>query len=153
TYQDASFMSNAETTLFSRGSASLTGQSNPIKTFVDGVELVDPSYLGTIDPTIIERIAIVTGPQAASICGSGAMGGVMQVFTKNGSRRGTPQLKVDLKYGILQSNISDGLTPLHNYAAALRGGSTPELSYDVNLSYQYTGQWQPDLFSQRMNAT
>src|SRR5690606_34038995 len=67
--------SMVRTPLYARGSPD--GKSNPIKTYVGGVEIVDPSYLGTIDPQTIERIELITGPQAATIYGSGAMGGVM----------------------------------------------------------------------------
>src|SRR5690606_28082572 len=95
----------AQSTGYSRGSADLSGGANPIKTFIDGVELVDPSYLGTIDLKNIERIEILTGPQAATVYGSGAMGGVMQIFTKRGSTAGKPvDIVLGLKYGMWENS-------------------------------------------------
>src|SRR5690606_22003959 len=86
--------------MYSRGASSLDGGPNPIKVYVDGVELLDASYLGAIDPGSIERIEIITGPQAATIYGSGALGGVMQIFTKKGAGQSMFDGSVTLRYGM-----------------------------------------------------
>ena len=38
-----------------------------------------------VDPASIDHIEVIRGPQAATIYGSDAIGGVMQIFTKKGS--------------------------------------------------------------------
>src|SRR5690606_37962632 len=101
--------------VYARGASSLDASvQTPLKTFVDGVELMDPSYLGTIDPSNIERIEIITGPQAATVYGSGAMGGVMQIFTKKGQQGMGLDVVFTAKYGVLENNISRGKTPTHH---------------------------------------
>ncbi|SHE88807.1 vitamin B12 transporter [Modicisalibacter ilicicola DSM 19980] len=73
--------------LFLRGS-----NSNHSVVLVDGVRAnsaVDGrASLEFLDPSAIERIEIVRGPRAA-IYGADAIGGVIQVFTRQGSRAGT----------------------------------------------------------------
>jgi outer membrane receptor protein involved in Fe transport len=142
-------------TVYARGSSNVgtSATPTPLKTYVDGVELLDPSYLGTIDPKSIERIEIITGPQAATVYGSGAMGGVMQIFTKKGSGATTPKVTLSLGYGMLESNIASNFAPTHNHTLNVVGGSGPEFSYSGNASYRYSGQWQPNLFTRSMGAS
>src|SRR5690606_26080806 len=65
----------------------------------------------------------------------------------------SPDVQLNIKYGILQNNWSDGLTPSHNNTMNVTGGTGPAFSYSGNLSYQYTGQWQPALFSRAYGAS
>ncbi len=66
-----------------RGASTIVAATT-VKTFIDGVEVADPSYLASIDPNSVERIEITRGPQASTMYGAGALDGVMQVFTKKG---------------------------------------------------------------------
>jgi len=136
-----------QVTMASRGATSLTSAlSQPIKTYVDGVELSDPSYLGLIDPKSIERIEILTGPQASTIYGSNALNGVMQIFTKRGSASGIgkPQLTASLQSGVIQNNFSSSLTPQHDYSAQVAGVDS-HLSYNFGGSWTYVGPWTPGI--------
>lgn len=111
-------------TMFSRGATALSfksagvsnliGNTNPIKTYIDGVEMANPQYLSQIDPKSIERIEILTGPQASTIYGSNAINGVMQIFTKRGSAQ-HPSLTLNLLNGWIQNNFSGSLTPQSDY--------------------------------------
>jgi len=131
-----------QVTMASRGSTSLDGAlKKPIKTYVDGVELADPSYLGLIDPRSIERIEILTGPQASTIYGSGAINGVMQIFTKRGTSS-APQLELSLQSGLIQNNFSSAMTPQHDYAARV-SGSQAGISFNTGGSWTYLGPWSP----------
>jgi len=135
----------------SRGATSLPGfgpggnygdaVTQNIKTYVDGVELADPTYLGLIDPKSIERIEILTGPQASTIYGSGAINGVMQIFTKRGSTT-RPQLVLNLSSGVLQNNYSPSLAPQHDYSAQI-SSVEGRLSYNLGGSWNYIGPWTP----------
>jgi hypothetical protein len=132
-----------EVTMFSRGVTALGAFSgdinitNPIKTYVDGVELADSKYLSQIDPRSIERIEILTGPQASTIYGSNAMNGVMQVFTKRGSAS-HPQLTLSLLSGLVENDFSKARTPQHDYVAQVNG-IEGRMSYNVGGSWNYIG--------------
>ena len=96
-----------------RGAASLSQPNEPI-VYVDGVR-VDrgggfgdfvgtggggyPSRLDDINPESIERIEILKGPAAATLYGTEASAGVIQVFTKQGSR-GAPSFDFMTEQGI-----------------------------------------------------
>jgi len=128
----------------SRGSTTLGDAFyQTIKTYVDGVELADPAYLGLIDPNNIDHIEILTGPQASTIYGSNAINRVMQVFTKRGTTS-KPQLIVNLESGVVQNAFSAALAPQHNYFAQL-SGVEGHLSYNVGGSWSHTGPWAPSV--------
>ena len=152
-----------EVTMFSRGATALSPSSagttrtdggfifsNPIKTYVDGVELADSKYLSQIDPKTIERIEILTGPQASTIYGSNAINGVMQIFTKRG-RSSTPQLTLNFLSGWVENNFSPARTPQHDYSAQL-DGIEGRFSYDVGGSWNYIGPWTPAKQTTRTSA-
>jgi len=134
-------------TMYSRGVTSFEDNAhgnvntNPIKTFVDGVEMADPRYLSQIDPRSIERIEILTGPQASTIYGSNALNGVMQIFTKRGTTN-APQLTFNLLSGVVQNNFSDALAPQHDYSGQL-AGVEGRISYNAGGSWTYLGPWSP----------
>jgi len=143
-----------QVTMFSRGATALSSSSagtgndvtantetNPIKTYVDGVELADPRYLSQIDPKSIERIEILTGPQASTIYGSNAINGVMQIFTKRGTTT-RPQLALNLLSGWVETNVGNAKTPQHDYSAQL-SGIEGRISYNAGTSWTYIGPWTP----------
>jgi len=117
------------------------GTTTPMRTYVDGIEMSRPEYLSQIDPRSIERIEILTGPQASTIYGSNAINGVMQIFTKRGTTQ-RPQLTVDLQTGLIQNNFSTALSPTHNEAAQL-SGADGRWSYNAGGAWDYTGKWTP----------
>jgi len=146
-----------EVTMFSRGASAIQpssrtnySQTNPIKTYVDGVELADPQYLSQLDPRSIERIEILTGPQASTIYGSNAINGVMQIFTKRGSTP-KPQVTATLMSGLIQNSFNSALTPLHDYSAQVNGVEG-RLSYNAGAGWNYVGQWAPSQQTARLNA-
>jgi len=133
-----------QVSIASRGSTYLSvngiaATAQPIKTYVDGVELADASYLGLIDPKSIERIEILTGPQASTIYGSGAINGVMQIFTKRGTTV-RPQLTVALQTGMIQNNFNSALAPQHDDMLQLSGVEN-HMSYNIGGSWNYVGRW------------
>ena len=76
-----------------RGNASLTQSNEPI-VFVDGIRInsggtsaanATISHLDDIDPASIERIEILKGAAAATLYGTEASNGVIQIFTKRGT--------------------------------------------------------------------
>jgi len=141
--------------LMSRGSTYLTGGTDMgiqegIKTYVDGVELADKTYLGMIDPTSIERIEILTGPQASTIYGSNAINGVMQIFTKRGTTA-RPQVTATLKSAWTQNNFSSSVAPNHDADVAL-SGVEGHVSYNLGGSGLYQGSWVPSVLGTTMSG-
>jgi len=135
----------------SRGSTYLSFPLGPaIKTYIDGVELANPDFLGLIDPKSIERIEILTGPQASTIYGSNAINGVMQVFTKRGTTP-RPQLVATLQSGVIQNNFSSSLAPQHNDMVQISGvdGHT---SYNLGGSWVYMGSWTPTVHATNLSG-
>ena len=100
-----------------RGSASLSQSNEPI-VYVDGIRIDNgsggstgdgftgapqsqASRLDDIDPTSIERIEILKGAAAATLYGTEASNGVIQIFTKRG-RQGTPSWSFQVEQGALK---------------------------------------------------
>ena len=96
-----------------RGSSSLTQSNEPI-VYVDGVRVDtyggfgpevsaggggSPSRLDDINPDAIERIEILKGAAAATLYGTEASNGVIQIFTKSGSS-GAPRWNFQAEYGL-----------------------------------------------------
>ncbi len=122
-----------------RGTSSLI--QNDIKTYVDGVEITDPNFIAMIDPSSIDRIEVIRGPQASTIYGSNAISGVMQIFTKKGG----PGLHVDGSASAsgIQSQYESGITPQEHFSLGASGGEE-RFSYNLGGSYGNTGRWVPD---------
>jgi outer membrane receptor protein involved in Fe transport len=132
-----------ENTSFSvRGAASLGGSS--VKVYVDGVEIASRSN-AAIDPTSIERIEVIRGPQAATLYGSDAIGGVVQIFTKRGDTTTTrPHIEARAAWGALQSEYEGFEATLRQeYSAAVRGAGS-NYSYNLGGSYTRLGNWIPE---------
>jgi TonB-linked SusC/RagA family outer membrane protein len=96
-----------------RGSSSLTQSNEPI-VYVDGVRVDSyqgfgpnvgsggggtPSRLDDINPEAIERIEILKGAAAATLYGTEASNGVIQIFTKKGAA-GAPRWDFRAEYGV-----------------------------------------------------
>lgn len=93
-----------------RGASSLTLSSEPLL-YIDGVRVsstarngpgVDgrspPSRMNDIDPDEIESIEIIKGPAAATLYGTEASNGVINVITRRG-RTGAPTATFSVKHG------------------------------------------------------
>ena len=124
-----------------RGATSLASGS-PIKVYVDGIEVASDDF-SMIDPASVDRIEIIRGPQAATLYGSDAIGGVMQIFTKHGNAAlDRPELNLDVSLGDVQSAYKSGGTLRQAYSATINGG-TPSASYTIGGSFTHTGDWVP----------
>lgn len=146
------FVSPGFVKMSSRGATTFDDAlSQPIKVYVDGVELLNSSYMGLIDPSSIERIEILTGPQASTIYGSNAINGVMQIFTKRGTSI-KPKLNATIQSGVVQNDINTSLAPRHNATASL-SGTEGRWSYNVGGAWDYTGSWTPAINNTRLSAS
>jgi TonB-linked SusC/RagA family outer membrane protein len=74
-------------------SADFTGRGNNIQN----------SPLNDINPADIDRIEIIKGAAAATLYGTEASAGVIQIFTKKGARGGKPKWNVEVDQGMAQT--------------------------------------------------
>jgi TonB-linked SusC/RagA family outer membrane protein len=113
-----------------RGNASLSQNNEPV-VYVDGVR-VDrgttqlnsptgvPSRLDDINPEQIERVEILKGAAAATLYGSEASAGVIQIFTKRGTQ-GRPKFSFRVDQGFSQypkGRVKDNWAWVRNAAEA-----------------------------------
>jgi TonB-linked SusC/RagA family outer membrane protein len=105
--QNSSGMIGAGPRIKIRGGASLSLSSEPLL-YVDGVRVdnsvgVGPgamvSRLNDIDPSTIENIEIIKGPAAATLYGTEASNGVIQITTKRGAAGGPATFSAMVRQG------------------------------------------------------
>ncbi len=140
---DRPFASTVQTFFSVRGVSSLSG-SSPLKILVDGVEATTFT-LAPVDPTSIERIEVVRGPQAAAIYGADAAGGVIQIFTKRGDP-GLTRPKVDMQagVGVVQTPYGGHREVLRQeYTGSVRG-SGGDVTYNFGGGYTRLADYVPN---------
>lgn len=118
-----------------RGAASLSLSNEPL-IYVDGVRINSQaasgpvnqgfggnsmSRLNDINPDEIESIEVIRGPAAATLFGTEASGGVIQIITKKGVR-GAPRWSFSTRQGTSYVADLDDIIPV-NYASIPRRGS------------------------------
>lgn len=90
-----------------RGTVSLSQRNEPI-IYIDGVRVdntsttvasITTSPLNDINPSDIERIEVIKGAAAATLFGTEASAGVIQIFTKRGVSGGAPRYMVEIEQG------------------------------------------------------
>lgn len=133
---------------FARGSTSLESfDGRGPKVYVDGVEMAQEAFFNAVDPTTIDRIEILPGPQAAAIYGSGAIGGVINIQLKKGQLMRRPTVRGDFSAGMIQT-FSGGGAPRQDHSIGLDGGDD-RLSYNVSGAFSGTGEWRPGIASRQ----
>jgi iron complex outermembrane receptor protein len=126
-----------------RGTSAL-GAASTLKVLIDGVEVEDPAYINNLDPTTIDHVEVISGPEASTIYGSGALSGVMQIFTKHGAPGQTgPAITATTSVGMVDSRWNPGNTALRDNVALSATGGTQALGYNVGGSLQHLGAWIP----------
>ena len=118
-----------------RGASSLTGRGD-MKIFIDGVEATSFGN-APVDPASIDRIEAIRGPQAATLYGADAAGGVIQIFTKRGDPSlARPQLDARVATGLTQTPYTGfGSVLRQQYTASVYGGA-PNVSYRFGGGYK-----------------
>ena len=119
--------------------------ANEVKTYIDGVEVADFDKVATIDPSTIDRIEVLRGPEGSTIYGSDASGGVMQIFTKKGTFN-TPNPRVEAKVsaGVIQSQWDHVV--MQDHSLAVSGGSQ-DFAYRLGGGWIHYGDWLPGAHS------
>lgn len=143
-------MNDWTTQVFSRGNTSWNFGTSDLnedymKIFIDGIELVRPTLLSTLSPSMIESIEVVRGPTAGLLYGSEGASGIMKIKTKKGSYGGDltrPEVTIQLNSGIMDSKYTpNDVTPkVEDHYVQVAGGNEA-FSYRVGASHQSVGEW------------
>jgi outer membrane receptor protein involved in Fe transport len=139
-----SYSSSPYNTPFSvRGATSLSAVATSMKIFIDGVQAAASGF-SPVDPNSIARMEVIRGPQAATIYGSDAIGGVVQIFTKRGdSALERPRVSGEAALGVAQHPYAGHEEVFRQeYQASVRGGASG-IGYQLGAGYSRVGDWLP----------
>jgi TonB-linked SusC/RagA family outer membrane protein len=131
-----------------RGRSSIGLSSSPL-VYIDGVRVdnavgTGPSQVGAfsaqnsqvggrlndITPEDIERIEIIKGPAAATIYGTEASNGVIQIITKRGASAPRPQVGLQVQQGASWFRDAEGRFPT-NYARCTAAQTAPTSAFPL----------------------
>jgi TonB-linked SusC/RagA family outer membrane protein len=136
-----------------RGSSSISLSNEPL-VYVDGVRinstggfapgigsggLGQTSALSQLNFDAIERVEILKGPAAATLYGSRANAGVIQIFTKSGGQEQAPQFDVEISSTFHQ--MPDRFEPIVGYVTSESAQSRVQdvLGVDAELYEPFEG--------------
>ncbi len=148
-----------------RGLGSIEGRNRPL-IYVDGIRLNDrgayesgstatgntgqaATVLNSIDPADIDRVEIIKGAAAATLYGTEASAGVIQIFTKRGTT-GAPRWSLSVETGIadpLQVGPDEDPTGLHLNDCTVGGPLRPDQT-GPDPDCPESGSWLKSAFSQ-----
>ncbi|HUQ80756.1 MAG TPA: TonB-dependent receptor plug domain-containing protein [Gemmatimonadaceae bacterium] len=142
-------------TLFARyGSvrgASSFGLSYP-KIYIDGIEVANPLLVRQIDPSTIERLEVIRGPQGSALYGADANGGVINILTRHdGAGAGGHKLELESTAGMSGSQFATQGVVTQQHALAFRTG-TNERSGGLGFSMGTLGAYVPGAFARTVAA-
>ena len=136
-----------------RGRSTISLSQQPL-VYIDGVRVVNDigtgprnqggaqiSRLNDISPEDIESIEIIKGPAAATIYGTEASNGVVQIITRKGRMGGPPQLAVSLRQGGQWFMDAEGRIPT-NYARDPRSGEVLSWNAVAQENARGTPLWE-----------
>lgn len=135
-----------------RGVSTVSGAASTLKVYIDGVEASDPAYITYMDPSVIERVEVVPGPQASTIYGAGAISGVMQIFTKHG-KSGDSKLSGKVTATSIDNKYNSGTSPFGQEYLLNASGGYSIFSYNLGVNYNTEPQWIPLFQEQALNLT
>jgi iron complex outermembrane receptor protein len=123
-----------------RGAASFS--INYFKTYVDGVEVAAPFLGSMIDPSTIQRVEVIRGPQGAALHGSDASSGVIQILTRDGRGliSGRPHLSLSVAEGRMQSRFVPNAVPTQELSGSV-SGANDNASFLLGGRRQTTGEY------------
>ena len=114
-----------------------------IKVYVDGIVYAAGSgYLAMINKNDIDRIEIVRGPSAATLYGSGAIGGVMLIYTKKGSADKTA-INVSTSAGFQRSDYTEKNKQFQQEHNAEFYNGIKNFSYVIGGNYRTQDDYLP----------
>jgi TonB-linked SusC/RagA family outer membrane protein len=120
-----------------RGNASLTQSNEPI-VFMDGIRINSgggqTSRLDDIDPGTIDRVEVLKGAAAATLYGTEASNGVIQIFTKKGTNS-APKWRFSYAQEAIQ--FPDRVAPISGYAKTQAQADSLETFWKIGSLVPY----------------
>lgn len=133
-----------------RGASSF-GASAP-KIYLDGIEVANPLLVTQIDPSRVERIEVIRGPQGAALYGADAISGVVNILTRHdGSATGGTTLQVSSVAGMAATDYAPRNAFVQEHHLAVRGGSGAR-TFGVGLNLGTVGEYVPGASERRLLA-
>ncbi len=133
-----------------RGASSF-GVSAP-KIYLDGIEVANPLLVTQLDPSRVERVEIIRGPQGAALYGADAISGVVNILTRHdGTPTGAPVLQLSTSAGISATAYAPRDAFVQDHAISLRSGSSSK-SFGVGLNVGSVGAYVPGASERRLLA-
>jgi TonB-linked SusC/RagA family outer membrane protein len=128
----------SEAGILLRGPTTITGTQDPL-IIVDGV--ITDNTLADIASLDVESIELVKGAAGASLYGSRAQNGVVQIRTKRGTGLSIDQSRITVRneYGLNQLEGSIPLSTNHAYALDASGNILDNNGNVVDIRYFYDG--------------
>ncbi|MDF1501946.1 TonB-dependent receptor [Roseisolibacter sp. H3M3-2] len=106
-----------------RGASSF-GVTTP-KVYIDGIEVANPLVLTQLDPSRVQRIEVIRGPQGAALYGADAISGVVQIVTRHeGVSADAPRAQLRASAGASASAFADRGVLSQDHALTLRAGTS-----------------------------
>jgi iron complex outermembrane receptor protein len=133
-----------------RGASSF-GLSFP-KVYIDGIEVANPLLVQQFDPSTIERLEVIRGPQGSALYGADANSGVINIITRHdGTPSGGRRLALATNAGVSGSQFAPQGVLTQQHALAFRTG-TAERSGGFGLSMGTLGAYVPGAFARTIAA-
>ncbi len=133
-----------------RGASSF-GVSAP-KVYLDGIEVANPLLVTQLDPSRVERVEIIRGPQGAALYGAEAISGVVNILTRHdGVAAGTSALQVSSVAGVAATEYAPRDAFVQEHAIALRGGNGKR-TYGLGFNLGTVGAYVPGASERRILA-
>ncbi len=134
-----------------RGASSF-GVSAP-KVYVDGIEVANPLVLTSLDPSQVERVEVIRGPQGAALYGADAISGVVNIVTRHdGASSGDVRTEVRVSAGSSASSYSTNGILTQEHAVNVRSGSAAN-SASLGIALSTLGPVTPSASSRQLLVT
>ena len=131
-----------------RGASSF-GVSAP-KIYLDGIEVANPLLVTQLDPSRVERVEVIRGPQGAALYGADAISGVVNILTRHdGTATGAPVLQLSTTAGLSATAYAPRDAFVQEHALSFRRGSSSR-SLGLGLSVGTVGAYVPGASEQRL---
>jgi iron complex outermembrane receptor protein len=133
-----------------RGASSF-GLSYP-KIYIDGIEVANPLIVQQFDPSTIERLEVIRGPQGSALYGADANGGVINIITRHdGAGPDGQRLQLASTAGVSDSRFAPQGVLTQQHSLAFRTG-TAERSAGIGVSMSTLGAYVPGAFARAIAA-
>ena len=133
-----------------RGASSF-GLSYP-KIYIDGIEVANPLIVQQFDPSTIERLEVIRGPQGSALYGADANGGVINIVTRHdGVGADGQRLQLASTAGVSDSRFAAQGVLTQQHSLAFRTG-TAERSAGLGVSMSTLGAYVPGAFARTIAA-